>query len=149
MTIRDRQWLPGTKVPTRRGRPHGPPAATGWSRAPGTPSPPVATGLRTLLVSLPAQVDESNAAQVRATLMAAADRRPRVLIADMSGIRWCDWAGAGALASTFCRAATAGTELRLVLTDEAVLRVIRLNGLDQLLPIFEDVTTAAAAAPGS
>lgn len=108
----------------------------------------VATDLPVLVVRLPVQVDESNAAQIRAALMAAAEHRPRVLIADMSGTRWCDWAGAGALASTFCRAATSGTELRLVLTDESVRRVISLNGLDQLLPIFSDVTTASAAPPG-
>jgi anti-anti-sigma factor len=127
MAILGRQRLPGTKVPSpRQGE----------------------TGLRTLVISLPTHVDESNAAQVRATLTAAAERRPRVLIADMSGTRWCDWAGAGALASTFCRAATAGTELRLVLTDDSVRRVMSVNGLDQLLPIFGDVTAAAATPHG-
>lgn len=98
----------------------------------------------TLLITLPAQVDESNAAEIRANLMAAAERRPYVLIADMSATRWCDWAGAGALASTFSRAATGGTELRLVLTDESVRRVIAINGLTQVLPIFDDVTSASA-----
>ena len=101
-----------------------------------------------LLVTLPAQVDESNAAEVRADLAAAAEHRPHVLIADMSATRWCDWAGAGALASTFRRAATGGTQLRLVLTDQSVRRVIAVNGLDQVLPIFEDVTTASATLLG-
>ncbi len=108
----------------------------------------VASGRPTLLVRLPRQVDESNAAEVRANLMAAAERRPHVLIADMSGTRWCDWAGAGALASTFSQAATGGTELRLVLTSESVRRVISINGLDQVLPIFADVRAASAAPSG-
>jgi anti-anti-sigma regulatory factor len=40
-----------------------------------------------------------------------------------------------------------GTELRLVLTDESVRRVISVNGLDQVMPIFEDVTSASVPPP--
>lgn len=97
-----------------------------------------------VLVTLPVRLDEANAARVRAGLLAEADRHPRVLIADMSRTRSCDWAGADALASTFSQTMAGGTELRLVVTSESVRRVISLNGLDQLLPIFEDVTAASA-----
>jgi anti-anti-sigma factor len=142
MAILDRQWLARTRLLAGSGPPHGRPAARGRTRTSGVPSAgPV------VLVILPAQVDESNAAAIRTALMAAAEDRPRVLIADMSGTRWCDWAGAGALASILGRAASRGTELRLVVTDESVRRVISLNGLDQLLTVFADVTTAVAAQP--
>jgi anti-anti-sigma factor len=97
-----------------------------------------------VLVTLPAQLDESNAAEVGAGLVAAAEGHPQVLIADMSRTRSCDWAGARALASAFSQATTGGTELRLVTASEAVRRVISLNGLDQLMPIFEDVTAASS-----
>lgn len=100
-----------------------------------------------LLVTLPAQLDESNAAEVRAGLMAAIERHPLVLIADMSGTRSCDWAGAHVLARTFSRATTGGTELRLVTASAAVRRVISLNGLDRLMPVFEDVTAASLTPP--
>lgn len=102
----------------------------------------------TLVVRLPAQLDESNAGAARASLLAAADRRPHVLIADLSGTRWCDWAGAGALASAFSSALAGGTELRLVATDEYVRRVISLNGLDRMMSVSADVTAASAAPPG-
>jgi anti-anti-sigma factor len=101
-----------------------------------------------VLVTLPAQLDESNAAEIGAGLAAAAEGRPQVLIADMSRTRSCDWAGARALASAFSQATTSGTELRLVTTSEEVRRVITLNGLDRLMAIFEDVTAASSSPPG-
>ena len=67
----------------------------------------------------------------------------------MSGTRSCDWAGARALASAFSQAATGGTELRLVTASDAVRRVISLNGLDRLVPIFEDVMSASVVPIGS
>lgn len=101
-----------------------------------------------LLIELPGQLDESNAAQIKADLVAAAERHPAVLVADMSGTRWCDWAGAGALAAAFGRATAAGTQLRLVLTDESVRRVLSVNGLDRLIPVYADVATASAKPAG-
>jgi anti-anti-sigma factor len=101
-----------------------------------------------LVVALPAQLDETNAAEVRAELVAAVASRPHVLIADMTQTRWCDWAGAGALASAFGRSTAAGTQLRLVLTDETVRRVLSLNGLDSVIPVYADVALASAAPSG-
>ena len=102
-----------------------------------------------VLVTLPARLDESNAAEISAGLAAAAEGHPEVLIADMSRTKSCDWAGARALASAFSRATTGGTELRLVTACAAVRRVISLNGLDRLMPIFEDVTTASVVPAAS
>ena len=97
-----------------------------------------------VLVTLPAQLDESNAAEISAGLVAAAEGHPQVLIADMSRTRFCDWAGARALASAFSHATTRGTELRLVTASDAVRRVINLNGLDRLMRIFDDVRSASS-----
>jgi anti-anti-sigma factor len=101
-----------------------------------------------LVVELPAHLDETNAAEARAELIAAAVSRPHILIADMSSTRWCDWAGAGALASAFSRATAGGTQLRLVLTDESVRRVLSVNGLDSVIPVYSDVAAASATPPG-
>lgn len=102
-----------------------------------------------VLITLPARLDESNAAEISASLAAAAQGHPQVLIADMSRTRSCDWAGARALASAFSQATTGGTELRLVTASDAVRRIISLNGLDRLMPIFEDVTAASRTPPGA
>ena|SRR5215475_10166376 len=102
-----------------------------------------------VLVRLPVRLDESNADAISAGLAAAAEGRPHVLIADMSRTRFCDWAGARALATAFSHATTGGTELRLVTASDAVRRVISLNGLDRLMRIFEDVTSASVVPAGS
>lgn len=102
-----------------------------------------------VLVTLPAQLNETNAAEISATLTAAMHGRPELLIADMSGTKSCDWAGARTLASAFSQATAGGTELRLVTASDAVRRVISLNGLDQLMPVFDDVTTASLTPPGA
>jgi anti-anti-sigma factor len=96
----------------------------------------------TLLVTLPAHLDESNASEIREQLLVAVGQRPQALIANMSGTAWCDWAGAGVVASVFARALEAGIELRLVVREETVLRVLSLNGLDRIMAIYRDVTTA-------
>ncbi|MBO0824283.1 MAG: STAS domain-containing protein [Actinobacteria bacterium] len=102
-----------------------------------------------VLVRLPARLDESNASQISADLIAAARHHPNVLIADMSSTKSCDWAGAAALARAFSQATRRGTELRLVVTSESVRRVLSLNGLDSLLPIFENVEAASTTSPGA
>ncbi len=76
-------------------------------------------------------------------MLAAVGRARRALIADMSGTAWCDWAGTGVIASVFARAAAAGIELRLVVRDESMRRVLSLNGIDRIMPIYRDMTTAA------
>jgi anti-anti-sigma factor len=96
----------------------------------------------TLLVTLPAYLDESNANEIRGQLLAAVGQRPQALIANMSGTAWCDWAGAGVIASLSARALEARIEVRLVVRDETVRRVLSLNGLDRIMAIYRDVTTA-------
>lgn len=102
-----------------------------------------------VLVRLPASLDESNATQISAGLIAAARHHPNVLIADMSSTKSCDWAGAAALARAFSQATRRGTELRLVVTSESVRRVLSLNGLDYLLPVFDDVMSASLTPPSA
>lgn len=107
-----------------------------------SPTLPARWWQSTLLVSLPAHLDESNADEVREELLAAVGHGPRVLIANMSGTAWCDWAGAAVIASAFTRALEAGVELRLVVRDEYVRRVLSLNGVDRMMSVYRDVTTA-------
>ena len=44
--------------------------------------------------------------------------------------------------SAMQRALEAGVELRLVVRDESVRRVLSLNGVDRMMPVYRDVTTA-------
>ncbi len=100
--------------------------------------------VRQLVVSLPEQVDVSNAGPVREQLLRYAGGGVGVLIADLTAAISCDHAGAAALARVYERAVANGTELRLVISAPAIRRMIAISGLDRLVPVFPTVAAAQA-----
>ena len=96
------------------------------------------------VVALPVLMDASNAGQVREELLSVINGGATALIADMTS---CDHAGADAVVRAFRRAVICGTDLRLVVTAEHVSRVLRLSGLDHLVPIYPSLEAATAASP--
>jgi anti-anti-sigma factor len=99
------------------------------------------------VVTVPAEIDITNAGEVRRTLLGAASHDAAVLIIDMSGTTFCDSAGVQAIIDTYNQAAATRTQLRLVAT--AVLRILTLVGVDQLIPIYPTLEAALAAAPAA
>jgi anti-sigma B factor antagonist len=95
------------------------------------------------VVTLPAEVDVTNADEIRQALLAAASHDVAVLIIDMSETTFCDSAGVQAIIAAHQQAAATGTELRLATT--AVLRILTLVGIDQLIPIYSTLQAALAA----
>ena len=103
--------------------------------------------VRQLVVSLPEQVDVSNAGPVRQQLLRYAGGGVGVLIADLTAAISCDHAGAEALARVYERAVANGTELRLVISAPSVRRVIAISGLDRLVPVFPTLAAAQSEGP--
>jgi anti-anti-sigma factor len=97
------------------------------------------------VVTLPRHIDTSNATQIREQLLWIINRGAAVLIADLTGTGSCDHPGADAIARAHHRAVANGTELRLAVTDDAVRRVLTLNGFDRLVAVYPDLGTAIAA----
>jgi len=97
------------------------------------------------LVTLPQHIDSSNVGQIREQLLWIINRGAVVLIADLTGTVSCDYSGADALARAQQRAVANGTELRLVVTADAVRRVLSINGLDRLVAVYPDLDGALAA----
>jgi anti-sigma B factor antagonist len=97
---------------------------------------------QTAVVTLPTEVDITNADRVREDLLSVLNHGAAVLIADLSKTTFCDSAGVGALARTFRRADASQSELRLVVSTPAVQRVLTLTGVDRLLDIYPSVTAA-------
>jgi anti-anti-sigma factor len=95
------------------------------------------------VVSLPTEIDVTNADEIREVLLSAAGHEVAVLIIDMSGTTFCDSAGVHAIIAAYRQAAAAGTELRLVATS--VLRILELVGVDQLILIYPTLQAALAA----
>ena len=102
---------------------------------------------RTAVVSLPAEIDITNADQVREDLLSVLNQGADLLIADLSKTIFCDSSGVSALARSFRRAEASQSEMRLVVSTLAVQRVLALTGVDRLLDIYPSVAASLAASP--
>ena len=78
------------------------------------------------VVEMPAEIDVTNAEEIRQALLSAASHDAAVLVIDMSGTTFCDSAGVQAIIATRKQAAASGTQLRLAATG--VLRILTLVG---------------------
>ena len=86
-----------------------------------------------------------DAGQIREELLSVINRGAEALIADLTATISCDHAGADALSRGYQRAIISGTELRLVVAAQFVRRILSLNGLDRLVPIYPSLQAATAA----
>lgn len=83
--------------------------------------------------------------QLRDRLLAVINRGAAVLIADMTGTASCDHAGVEAIARACQRAAIGGTRVRLAVTAPGVRRVLAIEGLDRMVPIYPSLEAATEA----
>jgi len=97
------------------------------------------------IVALPEHIDVSNASQIRDELLSVINRGAAALIADMTATLSCDQSGADAVMRAYQRARASGTQLRLVVTAQIVQRVLGINGLDRLIPVYPSLEAATAA----
>lgn len=97
-----------------------------------------------VVVLLPEHISSANAEQILNRLVWVIDHKAAVVVADLTATSSCDPSGARALLQAYQCGVAAGTELRLVVTAEAVRRALRLGGLAHLVLMF--ATPAAALA---
>ena len=100
------------------------------------------------VVTLPAEIDVTNADVVREELAYVLNQGAALLIADLSKTSFCDSAGVSALVRTFRRAATSESSMRLVVSTPAVERVLSITGVDRLVDTFPSVAASLAGAGG-
>ena len=98
-------------------------------------------------MTLPAEVDISNAGLVRQDLLAVVAHGASLVIADMTATTFCDSAGVTALVRVVRQASAQGSGLRLATGAPAVIRVLALTGIDKLIEVYPSVA-AALADPG-
>ena len=97
-----------------------------------------------VVVTLPAEIDIANAGQVGEQLSSAIAQGAGIVIADMTGTRFCDSSGISMLVQAHRQAAANQAELRLVVLATAVLRALKLVRMDFLLPIYPSLDAALA-----
>jgi anti-anti-sigma factor len=99
------------------------------------------------VVVTPGEIDASNAAEFRQSLLSCANGSNPTLVVDMSGTEFCDSTGLHQLVRARARATAAGGEVRLVIQTAAVLRLFAIMGVDRMFPVFATLAEAVAGAP--
>jgi anti-sigma B factor antagonist len=102
------------------------------------------------VVTLPEEIDVTNADMVRDELLSVMNQGATLLIADMSKTNFCDSAGVRALVRVFRQASSSASAMRMVVSTPAVQRVLSITGVDRLVDIFPSVAASLAgeAEPG-
>jgi anti-sigma B factor antagonist len=100
-------------------------------------SPPVA------VVTVGGEVDVYSAPQLRDQLTETLAEQPTVVV-DLSGVEFIDSTGLGALVAARTTAAERGGTLALVCTQQRILKLFAITGLDSVFAIFNSVADAAA-----
>jgi anti-sigma B factor antagonist len=97
------------------------------------------------VVTLPAEIDVTNADAVQDNLLSVLNQGAALLIADMSTTDFCDSAGVSALVRVFRRTSTGTGAMRLVVSTPAVQRVLSITGVDRLVDVFPSVAASLAS----
>ncbi|GAB2807201.1 hypothetical protein GCM10027176_10330 [Actinoallomurus bryophytorum] len=92
-------------------------------------------GPQDVVAVMPAEVDYTNAAEVREVLLRTLNGTPRTLTIDMSATTFCDVAGVRAIERVYQRARACGTRLCLRAPMPGVLRILKLTGIHRIIPI--------------
>ena len=118
--------------------------APAWAAAVLEDIYPVRWAGKQAVVTLPEDIDVSNAGQIREQLLSVINCGAAVLIADMTATVSCDYTGGEAVIRAYQRGVISGTDLRLVVTAQIVRRVLSYNGLDRLVSIYPSLEAAQA-----
>jgi anti-sigma B factor antagonist len=104
------------------------------------------------VVTVPEEIDITNADGLRSALLEAASNGHGTLVVDMTRTRFCDSSALHTMIAAHKRAQAEDREVRLVITAAPVLRVFALTSMDRVIPNFttlaEALTSAAATATG-
>ncbi|OLT48946.1 hypothetical protein BJF85_10790 [Saccharomonospora sp. CUA-673] len=92
-----------------------------------------------VIVRAKGEVDLGTVAQLTSALDAACDEAspPLAVVADLGGVTFLASSGLSALVRAHERCEDAGTPLRVIVGNRAVLRGFEVTGLDKLLDIRE------------
>jgi anti-sigma B factor antagonist len=102
-----------------------------------------ASGEPTVL-TLPVVIDIANRTAVTAALGHALRTRATVVVADLTGTKFCDGTGLRVLLNAHSRAAAAGRQLRVAAAAPQVRRMLTLPGAGPTLDLYPDLASAVA-----
>jgi anti-sigma B factor antagonist len=107
-----------------------------------------AAPLSPAVVSLPAEIDVTNADEVLALVTGVLADGVTVIIADLTTTSFCDSAGLRHLLMAHRQAGRAGVQLRLVIPPGSpVRRVTELTGISRFVAVYPTLKLAVGAGP--
>jgi anti-sigma B factor antagonist len=86
-------------------------------------------------VTFAGELDTASADQAYEYVRAAIDARGGQVLLDVAGLSFCDARGLGALMRMSRHAGQAGASLRLVAPPPRLMKIIRITGLEDKLPV--------------
>ena len=98
------------------------------------------------LVVASGEIDLATSPSLREALAALADNRPRLVLLDLSEVTFLDSTGMSVLVVFHKHFRELGGELRIVVGDPRVKKVVELVALDQVLILHDSIEDALASA---
>jgi anti-anti-sigma factor len=98
------------------------------------------------VVTFPPEIDMATAGAIGERIAASLTPGVHAVIADMTATTFCDSAGINMLIRAKKQATANGAELRLLLPCPNVMRVMKIQGVDAVLPIYHSLEEALAGA---
>ncbi len=98
------------------------------------------------VVAVGGEIDVYTAPKLREQLVDLVNAGRYHLVVDMEGVEFLDSTGLGVLVGGLKRVRAQDGSLRLVCTQERILKIFRITGLTKVFPIHDTVADALAAA---
>jgi len=101
------------------------------------------TPSRSPVVSMPDEIDVTNAGEVLNLITAACGPGVTAVIVDLTATRFCDSGGLRHLLLAYGRVAAAGAQLRLAIpSDGPIGRVVELTGINRQVAVYPTLELA-------
>ncbi|TKA06694.1 STAS domain-containing protein [Actinacidiphila oryziradicis] len=104
----------------------------------------VRPGVETVVVALSGELDHDTAAPLRDALEEAVSSGARRVLADCTGLSFCDSTGLNALLQARLAAEGTGARLELAALQPVVARMFQIAGADEVFRTYESLDEALA-----
>jgi anti-sigma B factor antagonist len=91
------------------------------------------------LITVSGEVDLATSPELDIAIIAAIDSGTPSVVIDLTDVSFMDSSGLGVIVRALKRCREAENDLDLVITNERVLKVFGITGLDQVIPIHSSI----------
>ena len=92
------------------------------------------------VITVSGEVDLATSPQLDAAIISALDSGAKAVAIDLTDVTFMDSSGLGVIVRGLKRCREADIDLDLVITNDRVLKVFGITGLDQVIPIHSSIS---------